>query len=903
MRRDEREQTRFSAYAQLRRLAQRGMALFRHRGADAELDEEMQLHLDLATEENLRRGMSREEARRQALLRFGGLVQAAERQREERGAPWLEALIQDVRYTLRRLKSARGFALAVVVSIGLGIGANATIFSMISRFVLRPAPVGRPATLQSVYSTDEGACCNAFSWPLYQDVLMQAQSFSHVAAIYELLPASIGGKGEPQRVWGQGVTTNFFDALEIPMAVGRGFLADEDKKQVAVLGYGLWMRRFGGDAAIAGKVVELSGRPYTVAGVAPKSFRGVDMILDCEFWVPMGNVDTLVANPPDRSKRNWHWLQVVARLKDGVTQQQAAAELNTLAGRLATAYPATDKDGGFHLEQAGSLPPRDRKMVLLFLTALMVVVLLVLAIACANVANLLFAQTLGRAKEMAVRLALGATRGRILRQIVLESLLLSFCGGLLGVALSVWATRGLSSFRLPAPVPLNLTLDVDGRVLIYSFVMSLIAGLLFGVAPAWAASRPVMARALKGEDALAKPGRRWTLRNTLIVAQVAMCVVLLSATGLFLRSLQAAARITIGFRTTGVLSLSVDPRLYGYSPERTVVFFHELRERIAALPGVKAVAMTDSVPLNGGNRSDGFEAKVKPKGRSTKPLEQNVGTDMFMITPGYFEAMDIPVIAGESFRTDLPKGEKAAWVNEEFVRRIFGDENPVGQSIVDGGTTYRVVGVTANIKSRSLGEETHAVMFRALDEAVAADPSFSGYTVLVRSDMPASVLAPAVRERIHALDASMAVYGVQTMEEHMRDAFFLPRLAATLFGVFGLVGLVLAGVGLYGVMSYTVSRRTREIGIRMALGAQAAAVERWIVRQGMWLAAVAIVLGLPAAFALARLFRSVLYGIGMNDPATFVATPIFLAIVALAACWLPARRASRIDPQTVLRAE
>ncbi|HTJ31563.1 MAG TPA: ABC transporter permease [Acidobacteriaceae bacterium] len=900
---EQREQTGFSIFALLRRTMQRGLALFQRKTADMELAEELQLHLELATEENLLRGMNAEEARRQALLRFGGVSQAAERQREERGAPALEALWQDLRYTFRRLKSARGFALAVTLSIGLGIGANATIFSMISRFVLRPAPVGRPATLQSIYSTDEGACCNAFSWPLYQDVLTQTRSFSKVAAIFELLPASIGGKGEPQRVWGQGVTTNFFDALEIPMASGRGFIADEDKKQVAVLGYGLWMRRFGGDTAIAGKVVKLSGRPYTVTGVAPKGFHGVDMILDCEFWVPLGNVDALIASPPDRSKRNWHWLQVVARLKDGVTTQQAGSELNTLAGRLAVAYPATDKDGGFHLEQAGSLPPRDKKTVLLFLTSLMVVVLLVLAIACANVANLLFAQTLSRAKEMAVRLALGATRGRILRQIVMESVLLSFCGGVLGVLLSIWATRSLSSFHLPAPVPLNLAVVVDWRVLVYSFVMSMVAGLLFGVAPAWAASSPVMARALKGEDALARPGRRWTLRNALIVAQVAMCVVLLSATGLFLRSLQSAARITIGFRTTGILSLSVDPRLYGYSPERTIAFLHEARESIAALPGVQAVAVTDSVPLNGGNRSDGFQAKIKPKGSAAKPLEENISTDMFMITPGYFEAMGIPVIAGESFHADAPKGEMVAWINEEFARRIFGDENPVGQSIVDGATTYRVMGVTANIKSRSLGEETHPVMFRALDQAVAADPSFSGYTILVRSDMPASALAPAVRERIHALDASMAVYDVQTMEEHMRDAFFLPRLAATLFGVFGLVGLVLAGVGLYGVMSYTVSRRTREIGIRMALGAQAGAVERWIVSQGMWLAAIAIVLGLPAAFALARLFRSVLYGVGMNDPVTFVATPVFLMMVALIACWLPARRAARIDPQEVLRAE
>jgi len=313
------------------------------------------------------------------------------------------------------------------------------------------------------------------------------------------------------------------------------------------------------------------------------------------------------------------------------------------------------------------------------------------------------------------------------------------------------------------------------------------------------------------------------------------------------------------------------------------------------------------VPLNGGNRSDGFHAKIKPKGSLVKPLDEDVTADMFMITPGYFEALGIPVVAGDSFRADPPKvepkGEMVAWINQEFARRIFGDENPVGQSVVDGSSVYRVIGVTANIKSRSLGEETRAVIFRALDQAVASDPSFSGYTIIVQSGLPAADVVAAVREQIHAQDAAMAVYGVQTMEDHMRDAFFLPRLAATLFGVFGLIGLVLAGVGLYGVMSYAVSRRTREIGIRMALGAQAGVVERLIVRQGMWLAMIAIVLGLPAALALARLFRSVLYGIGTSDPATFVAVPAFLLLVALTACWLPARRASRIDPQTVLRSE
>jgi predicted permease len=816
----------------------------------------------------------------------------------------MSILQQDFAYTFRRLSRSPGFALAVIVSIGLGIAANATIFSMVSRFVLRPAPVGDPSSLLSLHTLHDGdQCCNAFPEPVFKDVREQAKSFSGVAAYNELVPASIGGSGEPERVWGQATSANFFDVLQIPMTLGRGFAGNEEDQQVIVLSHRLWQRRFASDPAIAGKAVNLSGRPYTVVGVAPLGFRGIDLILDSEFWVPLGNVNSLVPNLTNRDSRDMHWLQVVARLKPGVTRPQAAAELATLAQRLAIAYPATDKGNGFRFESAGSLPPRDKSSILLFLAALSVVVLLVLAIACANVANLLVAQTLGRQRETAVRLALGATRIRILRQMVLESVLLALGGGTLGVLLSLWATQALASFRLPAPVPLNLTLSVDWRVLAYSFALSVGAGLFFGIAPAWAASRPILSNALKGEDALARPGRRWTLRNTLIVAQISMCVVLLSATGLFLRSLQQAANIDIGFRANGVVSLQVDPRVNGYTAERTVQFLSDVRQRVAALPGVISVVSTDSVPLNGGNRSDGFHALVKPKSSALTPSQQDPIVEMYMAGPGYFETLGIPRLAGRDFSHESLTGPKVAIVDQTFVQKVFGTDNPIGQSVVDGGTTYQIIGVVGNIKSRSLGEDPRPVLFRSLDQTVADDPAFMGYTILIRSAGDPTTIINAARNQVRALDPGMAVYNVQTMQEHLRDAFFLPRLAATLFGVFGAIGLVLAAVGLYGVMSYSVSRRTREIGIRMALGAQVGQVQRLIVCQGMILAAIAVVIGLPAAFALSKLFTSVLYGIHNNDPATFTVVPLFLVAVALLACWLPARRASRVNPQIVLRCE
>jgi predicted permease len=814
-------------------------------------------------------------------------------------------LEQDFAYTFRRLSRSPGFAVAVIVSIGLGIAANATIFSMISRFVLRPAPVGDPASLLTLHTLHDGdQCCNNFPEPVFKDVRDQVDSFSGVAAYNELVPASIGGSGEPERVWGQAASANFFDVLQIPMTVGRGFANSEENQQVIVLSHRLWQRRFASDPAIAGKTITLSGHPYTVVGVAPAGFRGIDLILDSEFWVPLGHVTDLVTNLSERNSRNMHWLAVIARLKPSVTRDQASAELATLAKRLAITYPATDKGNNFRFEQAGSLPPRDKSVILLFLAALSIVVLLVLCIACANVANLLLAQTVGRQREMAVRLAVGATRIRILRQMVLESVLLSLGGGLLGVLLSLWATQALTTFRLPAPVPLDLTLRVDWRVLAYSFALSVGAGFLFGTVPAWAASRPMLSNALKGEDPFARPGRRFTLRNNLIIGQIAMCVVLLTATGLFLRSLQQAANIDIGFRPNGIIGLQIDPRVNGYSAERTVQFLAHVRQRVAAVPGVVSVVGTDSIPLNGGNRSDGFRALVQPNSGSAAPERSAPSVELYMVTPGYFETLGIPRLAGRDFTNETATaGPKAAIVNQAFAQRIFGTESPIGRSVEGGGITYQIIGVVGNIKARSIGEETRPVLFRSLDQTVAYDPAFMGYTILIRSDADPAQIVSAVRTQIRALDPAMAVYNIQTMQEHLRDAFFLPRLAATLFGVFGAIGLILAAVGLYGVMSYSVSRRTREIGIRMALGAQARQVQQLIVRQGMWLAAIAVVLGLPAAFALSKLFTSVLYGIHNDDPVTYAVVPLFLVAIALFACWLPARRAARVDPQIVLRCE
>ena len=869
------------------------------RRGDDDFAAELESHITMHTDDGIRAGLSPEEARRHALIAMGGAEQTRQAYRERRTLPWLESLLRDFGYSLRTLSKHRGITAIAVLSIGLGIGANATIFSMVSRFVLRPAPVGDPSTLVALHMLHDGErCCNNFPFPVYADVRDQVKSLTNVAAYYPLIPASIGGSSEPERVWGQGVTSNFFDVTGIRMVVGRGFINGQETATEVVLSAGLWGRRFKSDTEIVGKPVTLSGRTFTVVGIAPATFHSVDQILNSEFWVPLGNAGQLAAGVPLQSSRDHHWLEVVGRVRSGATHAQVAAELTTLSQRFAQSFPSTDKGNRIIFDQAGSMPPKQRSSVLIFLAALSVVVGLVLIMAGANVAGLLFVQACGRQRDMAVRLALGATRGRLRRQMLMESTQLGLGGGVLGVLLSLWATRALSVLHLPVPVPINVRVDLDWRVLLFAFILSVLSGLLLGLAPAWAASHPKLANALKGEDVLIHPGRRLSLRNLLVVAQIAMSLALLCITGLFLRSLQSAANIDIGFNPKHLLIMSIDPRVHGYSAQRTEQFMVQLQQSVAVLPGVDAAAWTDVAPLSGGDRSDGFHAK----GAAGKDQSQT-NAALFMVAPGYFETMGIPRTAGRDFRNDTANSPRTAIVNRAFVEKVLGGENPLGQHVSGGGVTYEIIGVAGNVKARTLGEETRPVLYRSLAQSIADDPSQMGYTLVVRTAGDPAMLMEPVRRQIHLLDPTMAVYNEETMEEHVRTAYFLPHLAAMLFGTFGCIGLVLAIVGLYGVMSYAVSLRTREIGIRMALGAQPGAVERLILRQGMVLTLIAMVLGWPAAWMLAKVCSSFLYGIQPHDAFTFAVVPPVLFVIALAACWIPARRAASVDPMQSLRAE
>lgn len=882
---------------QLRAFWIRLLNTLRRKAPADDFADELESHLAMDTERGIRNGLAPDEARRQALIRRGGVAQAREAYGERRSLPSLESFLRDLHYCVRSLARNRLVTAVAILSIGLGLGANTTIFSLVSRFVLRPAPVGDPASLLSLHVLTD-PCCNPFSWPIYSDIRHQATAFSDVAAYFDLIPASIGGGSEPERIWGQGVTPNFFRVAQLPMVMGTGFSDADENKPVAVLSERLWRTRFSGDSGIIGRTVSLSGHPFTVTGIAPAAFHSIDQILDAEFWVPLGMTPQLAVSLPPHDARDYHWLSVIGRVRPDVSRKDVAAQLDTIARRLAASYPATDKGNRFTFEQAGSLPPREHDTALLFLSALSIVVLLLLGIAGFNVANLLFARGLNRQREMAVRLALGATRGRLLRLLLLESLLLSLAGAALGLLLSVWSTASLSAVRIPAPVPLDLRVGVDARTLIYTFLLSLVCGVVLGFAPAWAASQPKIANALKGNAGFEAIGRRFSIRNLLVVAQVAMAVVLLCVTGLFLRSLGSASRINIGFQTRGLLLLSVDPRLNGYTPVQIRAFLAELRERAAALPGVDAAVSTDVPLLSGGNRSENFTLT----GHSAKH-DPSTFADLYMVSPGYFGALGTPLLAGSDFTDASASGPRVAVVNQVFADRLFRGANPVGHHVDDGRWTYTIIGVVGNAKSRTLGENTRAILYRSLDQTIADDPSGMGYTLIVHTRGDPSALAQPLRHEVGAVDPAIAIFNVETMDEHVRAAYVLPRVAAMLFGVFGGIGLLLATVGLYGVMNFAVTRRTREIGIRMAVGARPAAVERLVLSRGMKLTLAALALGWPAAWMLARIASGFLYGISPHDAATFTVVPIALLVVAFIAAWIPARRAASISPTEALRME
>lgn len=810
-------------------------------------------------------------------------------------------LLQDLRYTIRTLLLAPGFSFVVILSIALAFAANVTVFSVANGLLWGVLPVRNPGRMVMFSEGD------SFSYPDYIDYREQTTAIfaEGIAAHFPLIPASIGGKGEPERVWGQSVSGNFFPMLDVPMTLGRPILPEDDtpaRDHVVVLSSGLWRRRFAGDPNIVSRDVALNGQHYTVVGVAPPGFYGVDRGIASEFWVPLAAsqeiLPDLASGGSLRTERNNQWVMLDARLKPGITRARAALLVNIVKKRLDDAWRKDEKrHEPITLQTAGALIAGSETPAFTLMTVLMIVVGLVLLVACANVANLFLARATGRQKEIAIRLAVGAGRRQLVRQLLLESFLLALAGAAVGFLLAAAAAHAISSVQLPLPFPVAFDFNVDWRVALFTLGLSAITALAFGLVPALRASRPDLVGSLKeGTTGFGRTPRS-RMRNTLVIVQVSLSLVLLTMAGLFLRSLGNASSIDIGFKPTNLLIMSMDPKLQNYSHDRTAQFLSQLHDRVAALPGVRSVSFVGVVPLSVGGENDNFA--VDPT--QGHPAQNHIAF-VDAVGAGYFQTMGIPLLRGRGFTSQLD-GPSAAIINETMAEHLFPAQDPIGRTIRQDKTSYTIVGIARDSKLRTIGEKPSDAAYLFLNAAPEKANSFFGTTILVRTSIDPRALASSVRDQVAALDPNMAVFNTETMQEHVGKSLLLPRISSLLLGIFGAIGLTLAAIGLYGVMSYSVRRRTREIGIRMALGAKRPTVLGMILRQGLVLTAIGLAIGLAIALALGRFTASLLYGTSGTDLLTFVTVSGVLLATAAVAVLIPALRAAHVEPTTALRCE
>jgi macrolide transport system ATP-binding/permease protein len=870
---------------------------------EKDMDEELRFHIKMRTKENIDRGMTAEEARMDALRRFGGFEQTKELCRDVRGGGILESLFLDLRYGLRRMLKSPGFSIIAILSLAMGIGANTAIFSLVNTVLFRPLPVFEPERLASAYPVDKSGFAQAFSYPDYLDYRARNEVFTDIF-VTRFVPMSLSHDGQNERAWGFLVSGNYFDLLGVQAAYGRTFLPEEDqvrlRNPVAVLSFNCWQRRFGADPSLVGKNVILNGHSFTVIGIASEGFTGSELSYIPEFWVPMMMQEWVEPGNHYLDKRSTQNLFATGRLKPGISVEQATASLNVLAQQLGREYPDTNEGKTILLTPPGLIHPMLRDPVMSFTAVLMVTVGLVLLIACTNLANLLLARAMERRKEIAIRLSLGASRMRIVCQLLVESLLLSLSGGALGFLLALITVRMVTAFKLPSDFPLKINLFLDERVFFFTLLVSVLTGLFFGLVPALQATKLELVSALKEGTAQAGASRS-LLRNGLVVAQIALSLILLIAAGLVVRALQFLQGNNPGFDTENVLVMSLDVGLQGYDKSRGKQFHRQLIEQVQSLPGVESASMTDFLPLSLGFSSSEVHVEGQPPARGGNvPTVMNASVDL-----NYFATMRIPILQGRNFEVrDVEGAPKVMVVNETFARTFFSGPNPVESavgkriSLSTEGPFIEIVGIARDGKYFSIGEESRPFMYFPLQQY------YNSYTALiVRTNSNPEAMMGSIREQVAKLDDKLPVFDIKTMDKHLGLSLFPARVAATLLGGFGLLTLLLAAIGIYGVMSYAAVQRTREIGIRLAMGAQPKQILQMIVRQGMTLASIGLLIGLVGSIGMAKLISSVLYGVSTTDIATFLTISVLLAIVVLLACLIPARRAMKVDPIVTLRYE
>jgi putative ABC transport system permease protein len=869
------------------------------RRREEELEEEIQSHLRMAIRDRMQRGESPEEAESAARREFGNVGLIKETTREMWGFSALETLWQDLRYGARMLLKQPGFTTIAALTLGLGIGANAAIFSVVNSVLLRPLAVAQQEQLVRIGRHT--------SFPNYRDLAEWTQVFSAVAA------HSVGmfnlGQGEAMgKVMGELVTGNYFSALGVPAALGRVFGTETDDAPgahpVAVVSHGLWRRRFGGDAGLVGQTIVLNGRQFTVIGVMPEGFHGTwPLGWAPEIWLPVTMQPQILPGADRFGDRGNPWLEVFGRMKPEVSPAQAQAAVSLATKRLAEAYPKENRG----LERTEVYPLSEVRgadfvrVIPIFLGLVTVIAGLVLLIACANVANLLLARAVLRRQEVAIRLAIGASRWRLIRQLLTESVMLALMGGAAGCLLAFWLTSLLRSFHPPTPVPIEINAMLDGRVLGFTLAVSALSGVLFGLAPALFASKLDLVPMLK-DDRRGGGGRtaRFSLRNLLVVSQVAVSLVLLICAGLFIRSLGQAQSLDPGFETERALTVQLDLEPVGYDEARGRLFYQQVIDQVERVPGVQSASLAQHIPLMLSRNSYvvAVEGSEAPGGDYPEIDSNTVG-------PRYFETMGIPIIAGREFnRQDREGAPLVVVINEMMARRFWsGPQSALGRRLRFPGRDnsftpyYEVVGVAKDSKYGSPGEEPKSYFYLSTLQNYRRS-----WTLHVRTMGEPGHLRSAVRDSILALDKGLLVE-VSAMRENLVTAFLPARVAAALLGLFGLLGLSLAVVGIYGVISYAASQRTGEIGLRMALGARARDILRLVIGQGLKLTLIGAGLGGAVALGLTRFLSSLLVGVSATDPLTFLAVPLLLTFVALAACWIPAWRATKVDPMIALRRE
>jgi predicted permease len=921
----------------LRVWAARFAALFRKRRLEESLEEELRSHLEMAVELNMRNGMSPEQARREAFLNFGGVAQTKEIYREQRGLPMIETSLQDLRYGVRMLAKTPGFTAVAVLSLALGIGANTAIFTLIDAVLLKMLPVRNPQELVLLqWSVPSGnpagshrmdgnsweehgrSLGTSFSYPTFQQIRARNQAFTDVFAFTGLGDLNVLADGEASLARGQTVSSNFFSTLGIHPITGRMFVETDDRvgaSPVCVISYGYWKRRFGGDSSIAGKAIAIAGVPFTIVGVTPSEFFGVQPGSAIDVWVPL-HTKLLVApasDPrfPDFSAADYWWVLMMGRLKPGVSERQATAGLDLIFNQSVTADVASDATpqvGKRPVAAALELVPGSKGLDSLRrqfsrpLFILMGMVGLVLLIACANVANLLLSRARSRQKEIGVRLSLGASRGRLIRQLLTESALLACLGGALGLALAYWGSGLLVRFISTANNTLALNLTPDIRILGFTAGMCLLTGLIFGLAPAWRATKVELTPALKQNTTGLAAGRlHLGLAKTLVIAQTALSLVLLFGAGLFVRTLVNLKNLDTGFDRENLLLFGINPLKAGYKGPALNDFYTRVQQRVAALPGVVSATSSLHLLLSGSSRGNSLWVP----GYTPKAGEQ-LNARVMPAGPKFFETMKIPLLRGRDFNEgDNEKAPQVAVVNETLMKRYFGDRDPIGQRIGwdRAKPEMEIVGVVKDAKYNSLRRDTPATIYHPFRQAT----NINWMHFEVRTARDPKTLIPDVRNVVASLDRNVPLFDLKTQNEQVDELLLQERLFAKLSSFFGLLALLLACVGLYGIMSYAVLRRTGEIGIRMALGAQRWDILGMVLRETLVLVTIGVALGIPASLMTTRLAASVisdlLYGLKATDVTTVGIAVVLLMAVAAFAGFLPARRASRVEPTVALRYE